>query len=565
MNLVQISERLKDFPAALVKQYADGKDPASVPPYLAAAELARKVRMEQQGAQAPQKTVKEQLEEKLGLGALQPQIQAQGQPQGAPQGMPQGMSQGMPPPPGGGQGIAQMSPEQPQEEAPQPAMAASGGYLQGIAKIPVNMFKQSSYAGGGIVAFEGGGDVESEIQRLKNRYAASQEGELEALRAEKRKQADAASRDPYDPRVLTSGPRAQAYDEALKEYTTERSPEEMMRERADLARKQMEIDKQLRKDAGVEDIGLGALKRAEEREKMYEEEKGRRSNENLIARLSKLSMPNMYGRVMGGDYGTMYAQQASENRASDMAFRDAQDKLKDAIDDKRRADAVGNLSASKEASQAILQANRELARLRVTGAAEMAKIEGQGIPNLIQAKETGRANLAKEAEDVRKNDIYERLQREQISIQRAQLLATEASRKPEVLRMAEELGKKPEYSGKPFSELLELALRASPTYSSGLERLEQLRADNIRKAIDDQKTIILQANLRIQNAKTDDERVKAKNDLKEIYDNIYARYPAVGGIGGLGQKPAGAPTSAPQPDPNAPRPGFGKAAEKKTP
>jgi hypothetical protein len=38
MNLVQISERLKDFPAALVKQYADGKDPAAVPPYLAAAE-----------------------------------------------------------------------------------------------------------------------------------------------------------------------------------------------------------------------------------------------------------------------------------------------------------------------------------------------------------------------------------------------------------------------------------------------------------------------------------------------------------------------------------------------
>jgi hypothetical protein len=541
MNLVQISERLKDLPASLVKQYADGKNPAEVPPYLAAAELARKVRMEQQGAQAPQKTVKEQLEEKLGLGALQPAIQGQGAPQGMPQGQPPGAPQGMPP--GMPQGMAQGMPQQgeQQQEAPPPAMAASGGYLQGIAKIPVNMFKQSSYAGGGIVAFDDGGDVESEIERLKARYASSQEDKREALRSEGR--AQAATADRYSPEVLTSGPRARAYDEALKEYTTERSPEEMMRERADLARKQMEIDKQLRKDAGVEDIGLGALKRAEEREKMYEEEKGRRSNENLIARLSKLSMPNMYGRVMGGDYGTMYAQQASENRASDMAFRDAQDKLKDAIDDKRRADAVGNLSASKEASQAILQANRELAKLRVTGAGEMAKIEGQGIPNLIQAKETERANLAKEAEDVRKNNIYERLQKEQISIQRAQLLATEASRKPEVIRMAEELGKRPEYSGKPFSELLELALRASPTYSSGLERLEQLRADNIRKAIDDQKTIILQANLRIQNAKTEDDRVKAKNDLKEIYDNIYARYPAVGGIGGLGQKPAGAPTT----------------------
>jgi hypothetical protein len=33
----------------------------------------------------------------------------------------------------------------------------------------------------------------------------------------------------------------------------------------------------------------------------------------------------------------------------------------------------------------------------------------------------------------------------------------------------------------------------------------------------------------------------------------------------LGQKPAGSPTPVPQLDPNAPRPGFGKAAEKKTP
>ena len=66
---------------------------------------------------------------------------------------------------------------------------------------------------------------------------------------------------------------------------------------------------------------------------------------------------------------------------------------------------------------------------------------------------------------------------------------------------------------------------------------------NISIDFDDQKTTILQANLRIQNAKTDDDKLKAKNDLKEIYDTIYARYPAVGGIGGLGQKPAGAPTT----------------------
>jgi hypothetical protein len=539
MNLVQISERLKDLPASLVKQYADGKDPAAVPPYLAAAELARKVRMEQQGAQAPQKTVKEQLEEKLGLGALQPQIQ--GQPQGQSQSMPQGMPQGMPPPPPpGGQGIAQASPEQPQEEAPPPAMAASGGYLQGIAKIPVNMFKQSSYAGGGIVAFEDGGDVESEIERLKARYGSSQEDKREALRNEGR--AQAAMTDPYSPAALTSGPRARAYDEALKEFTTEKPIEEQMRERANTARKQMEIDKQLRKEAGIEDIGLGALKRAEEREKQYESEKERRAQENFIARLSKLSMPNMYGKVLGGEYGSMYAQQAGENRAADMAFREAQDKLKDAIEDKRRADAVGNLAASKEAAQSILNANRELAKLRVTGAAEMAKAEVSGIPSLIQAKDKRQSDIDTLAETKRYHDMYERLQKEQISIQRAQALAAEAARKPEIIRMAEELGKKPEYADKKFSELLDLAMRASPTYASGLERLEQLRSANIEKAINDAKTPIMMANMALQKAKTPEEKLKAKEDLDQIYKDIYARFPAVGGIGGLNPS-TGAPTT----------------------
>lgn len=564
MNLVQISERLKDLPASIVDQYENGKNPAQVPPWLAAAEMARRVRMIDQGAQAPQKTVTELNAEKLGLRALQPQMQAQAQPQGAPQqpqGAPQGMPQGMPPPPppGEGQGIAQMSPEQPQEEAPPPAMAASGGYLQGIAKIPVNMFKQSSYAGGGIVAFDDGGDVESEIQRLKNRYATSQEDELEALRAEKRKQAGAAA-DPYSPEVLTRGPKVQEADRVLKEYTTERSPEDMMREREEATLKEMELAERLRKRAGIGDIGLGALKRAEEREKQYEAEKERREHENFIARLSKLSMPNMYGKVMGGEYGAMYAQQAAENRATDMAFREAQDKLRDAIDDKRRADAVGNLSASKEAAQAILQANRELAKFKVTSAIDMAKGEMQGIPSLIQAKETGRANLAKEAEDVRRNDIYERLQREQIGIQRAQLLATEAARKPEIIKLADELAGKKEYAGKSFPELLDIAIQFTGGYQTKMAGLEYKRAEEIRKLVEKDQSIGL---LKIQIASEKDPAKKAKLEeevakkLKTIADSV----PEVGGgIAGVATN-----AGAPQPDPNAPRAGFGKAVEKKTP
>lgn len=564
MNLVQISERLKDLPASIVEQYENGKNPAQVPPYLAAAELARRVRMIDQGAQAPQKTVTELNAEKLGLRALQPQMQAQAQPQGAPQqpqGAPQGMPQGMPPPPppGGGQGIAQASPEQPQEEAPPPAMAASGGYLQGIAKIPVNMFKQSSYAGGGIVAFDDGGDVESEIQRLKNRYATSQEDELEALRAEKRKQAGAAA-DPYSPEVLTRGPRVQEADRILKEYTTERSPEDMMREREEATLKQMEFDERLRKKAGIGDIGIGALKRAEEREKQYESEKERRANENFIARLSKLSMPNMYGAVMGGDYGTMYAQQASENRASDMAFRDAQDKLRDAIDDKRRADAVGNLSASKEAAQAILQANRELAKLRVTSATEMAKGEMQGIPSLIQAKDKRQSDVDTLAETKRYRDMYERLEREKIGIQRAQALAAEAARKPEIIKLADELAGKKEYAGKSFPELLDIAIQFTGGYQTKMAGLELKREEEIRKRIKDDTSIGL---LKIQIASEKDPVKKAKLE-EEVARKVKTIADDVGQVGG---GIAGVATSAgaPQSDPNAPRTGFGKAVEKKTP
>jgi hypothetical protein len=333
----------------------------------------------------------------------------------------------------------------------------------------------------------------------------------------------------------------QAADRELREFTTERSPEEMMREREAAILKQMEFDERLRKRAGIEDIGIGALKRAEEREKMYEREKERRENENFVARLSKLSMPNMYGKVMGGDYGTMYAQQAAENRASDMAFRDAQDKLRDAIEDKRRADAVGNLAGSKDAAQAIIAANRELAKFRVTSAMDMAKGEVSGIPSLIQAKETGRANLAKEAEDVRKNNIYERLQREQIGIQRAQLLATEAARKPEIIKLADELAGRKEYAGKSFPELLDIAIQFTGGYQTKMEALDLKRQEEIRKRIEKDQSIAL---LSIKIASEKDpakkallEREKA-DKLKAIADSV----PQVGG-GIAGNAPVtGAPT-----------------------
>jgi hypothetical protein len=142
MNLVQINERLKDLPMQVVQQYANGMNP-EVPPYLALGELQRRELSQKQMAtaqgaqQGPQPSVKEQVEQKAGLMALQQMQQQQmAQQQAQPQG-PMPVPAGVPQP--------QQQPE---------AMMARGG----LASIPVrpDMFE---YAGGGIIAFQSGGDT----------------------------------------------------------------------------------------------------------------------------------------------------------------------------------------------------------------------------------------------------------------------------------------------------------------------------------------------------------------------------------------------------------------------
>jgi hypothetical protein len=156
MNLVQINERLKDLPMQVIQQYANGMNP-EVPPYLALGELQRREMSQKQmanqgGVQGPQPSVKEQVEQKAGLMALQ---QMQQQQMAQQQAMPRGP---MPAP----AGVPQ--PEQ------QPEMMARGG----LASVPVrsDMFE---YAGGGIVAFAGGGEVDAARAELRRA--------LETLRA----------------------------------------------------------------------------------------------------------------------------------------------------------------------------------------------------------------------------------------------------------------------------------------------------------------------------------------------------------------------------------------------
>jgi len=149
MNLIQIQERLKDVPTQAVMQYANGMNP-DIPPYMALSEMDRRKRIQQQAqAQAPQGTVKDQLEQQVaGIGGLVPPgAQMPGQ-QGAPQGMPPAMAQRAAPP-----AAAQrpMPPGMPPQGAP--VQAAGGGLMSLLGK---------RYASGGMVAFSAGERVGDE-------------------------------------------------------------------------------------------------------------------------------------------------------------------------------------------------------------------------------------------------------------------------------------------------------------------------------------------------------------------------------------------------------------------
>jgi hypothetical protein len=146
MNLVKAQELAKDLSIQDLQRYANGAAPEMIPPWMATGELQAKMARQQKmqamqgAAQGQQPSVKEQVEQKAGLMALQAQQQQQAQQQM----MQQTQSQPMPVPAGAPQPAAQ-----PQE---QPTMMARGG----LASAPVSF----NFQRGGIVAFDEGGSAE---------------------------------------------------------------------------------------------------------------------------------------------------------------------------------------------------------------------------------------------------------------------------------------------------------------------------------------------------------------------------------------------------------------------
>ena len=134
MNIIQIQERLKGMPKEAIVQYVQNPT-GDVPTYLALGELQRRKTVEDKfnAMQEPPGSVAEQIVQEnmpMGLASMPTQDVT---------------------PPTSGVGAPQPQPE------PTPDMYASSG----IGALPADNVGQN-YAGGGIVAFEEGGDVDYE-------------------------------------------------------------------------------------------------------------------------------------------------------------------------------------------------------------------------------------------------------------------------------------------------------------------------------------------------------------------------------------------------------------------
>jgi hypothetical protein len=163
-NLIQIQDAIKGLPTNEVMKYVNGTNP-NVPSYLALGELNRRKQLQDTASEfyGEPSTLKDQI-----TGSLTKAPQGVN-PTAAPQGInptaapPQINPAAVPP---------QLAVQQPvpvnPAAAPQPQMPnmmAAGG----LTSLPVGMFKQANYAGGGIVAFDRGGSAFSEdVQRAED-------------------------------------------------------------------------------------------------------------------------------------------------------------------------------------------------------------------------------------------------------------------------------------------------------------------------------------------------------------------------------------------------------------
>jgi hypothetical protein len=438
MNLVQTQYHLRDLPDSEIKAFADGKDPATVPEWLAASEMQRRQRMEMASNKAPQKSVKERLEETMGLKALQAQRQQMaGQKMGE-------QAMAMPT-------IPENVPQP--EEQPQVQAAAAGGLMRGIAQLPVEMFHQAAYAGGGIVAFEGGGDI---------------------------------------PKI--PAPSTPAYEELMRKIREQEEPVE--RPEDIIAKRQALLQQQ-----GVGIAGEGQEKRMQERGVAYEQEKKDRALNNLIASMAAFGRPNIQGRGLGSDYANTAVQGFEAGRAEDARFREAQDKLLDAIETQRRAEKVGNVDMAQKAVEDQKKAKAEMARAKLTATGQAAQTEmmgqGQGLQYLesqernklaAEANRIQAANLAKDPDAIRGAKALiaanPKLTLEQALIIYGQSSAGYQSREAAIEQQKEKLIQDKYEKQRPHTEMMiDMTRKKDPAKAAEMEAANKAVMDRLRREI----------------------------------------------------------------------------------
>jgi hypothetical protein len=310
MNLVQINEHLKDVPVQKLMEYANGKDPM-VPAYMATGEMQRREVMlqrmaaSQQAAQGKQPTVKEQVEQKAGLMALQAKQQEMAQQQQAQQ----SQQQPMPVPPG--------IPQPPMQEEEQPEFAAASG---GIARLPVrdDMFK---FGSGGIIAFAEGAEVPV----------------VQETEEEKRRKIEAAMAGPSLNDPLPVSPAAEkplSLQEILADPAARKAAMSVLtpQQLTDINAERLKA----RELAGVKgEYGEEQRKRLAQEEEQY---KGMLKDRNLNRALAVLS-----GMGQGGLGGAApaYLQSQAAEQAADIAQKRRLNELYGGLDKAQREEAMG--------------------------------------------------------------------------------------------------------------------------------------------------------------------------------------------------------------------------------
>jgi hypothetical protein len=359
MNLIQIQDRLKDLPTQIIMGYADGGSP-QVPPYLALGELNRRKQMEKQPAQAPQGTVKDNIEQQVGLLSLQKLRQGQMAQQSAVQGaQAPTIPEGSPEPT-----------EQPEEEM---AMAAGG-----LTRLPV---QSMNFGSGGIIAFANGGPSVNPEERVAGV--------------------------PFDPATAT---RRADFAPAPQETTTARRFLEAQMGNQDTSNIPEEFAPSKQTPIGQEYLNYLAERQGKfkEDEQKFKEKEASRAKRDFFQSLIESGEATRGQKGIGalfGGYGRSagkFANEADERQSAFDKLRqersDTDAKLKYEIENLRRAEARGDAKTVYESKVKIAELTQAKDQMRLTAGQKLAGLESaEGISALDIASREKIAKLDRES------------------------------------------------------------------------------------------------------------------------------------------------------------------------